>query len=141
VEGETVGSRVRRLRKEHGWSQDQLAERTKLSKSFLSEIETGTEKPRGPNLVLLAQALGTSIDYLMTGKEPELEPPPNLDVPAALAKVAERLDLPFAHVAMLREMYGRIEARRRDDGDRELSEADWERFYAGIKHLLPGKER
>ena len=75
---ESLGERVRRIRRERNWTQDKLAAEATVSKSFISEVESGTSQPRGPLLVRLAMALGASLDYLMTGREPSpagLRPP------------------------------------------------------------------
>ncbi|MET7451618.1 helix-turn-helix transcriptional regulator [Streptomyces sp. NPDC005574] len=57
--------RVRSLRKAHGWSLDNLAERTRISPSQLSRIETGHRRISLDQLTAIAGALGTSLDRLV----------------------------------------------------------------------------
>lgn len=57
--------RIRSLRRAHGWSLDNLAERATLSPSTLSRIETGRQRVSLDQLMALAEALGTSLDQLV----------------------------------------------------------------------------
>jgi transcriptional regulator with XRE-family HTH domain len=131
---ESLGERVRRIRRERNWTQDKLAAEATVSKSFISEVESGTSQPRGPLLVRLAMALGASLDYLMTGREPSPSRPSTpVEIPRELAMVAERQHLPFSHVALLLEFRDSLEARRRDQPPQTLSESDWEEFYKDVR--------
>lgn len=55
-----VGSRVRALRREQGWSRKALAERAGLSERFLAEVESGRGNPSLRSLAEIAQALATT---------------------------------------------------------------------------------
>lgn len=59
-----IRQRLRGLRLARGWSLEQLAARCFLSPSTLSRIETGQRRIGLDQLVLLARALGTSLDQL-----------------------------------------------------------------------------
>jgi transcriptional regulator with XRE-family HTH domain len=61
----TIRARVRGLRLARGWSLDALAARCQLSASTLSRIETGHRRIAIDQLVLIARALGTSLDQLV----------------------------------------------------------------------------
>jgi transcriptional regulator with XRE-family HTH domain len=61
----TIRARVRGLRLARGWSLDALAARCQLSPSTLSRIETGHRRIAIDQLVLIARALGTSLDQLV----------------------------------------------------------------------------
>lgn len=63
-----VRQRIRGLRQARGWSLDTLAGRCYLSASTLSRIETGHQRIALEQLVMIAKALGTSLDQLV---EPE----------------------------------------------------------------------
>src|SRR5213083_3267472 len=65
---ETVGQRLRRLRRERGFSQRDLAERG-VSYAYISRIEGGARRPSVKALRMLARKLGVSADYLETGSE------------------------------------------------------------------------
>ncbi len=142
---ESLGDRVRRLRRERGWTQDQLAAVAKVSKSFISEVETGESQPRGPLLVRIATALRASLDYLMTGKERPAPLPPTLDVPIELASLARRRGIVFSHVELLLEFHNSIEGMRRDLPPRRLTEQEWEEFYDQVRPVIEksarGKDR
>lgn len=51
---ETIGQRIARLRLEHGWTQEQLAERIAVSRVAVSHIEMGLSLPSERTVTLLA---------------------------------------------------------------------------------------
>jgi transcriptional regulator with XRE-family HTH domain len=60
-----IRARVRGLRLARGWSLDALAARCHVSASTLSRIETGHRRIAIDQLVLIARALGSSLDQLV----------------------------------------------------------------------------
>lgn len=60
---EQVGPRLRQLRKARGVTLEQLAERTGLTKGYLSKIETGKKLPPIATLSRISGALGSDIAY------------------------------------------------------------------------------
>jgi transcriptional regulator with XRE-family HTH domain len=72
---ETLGDRILRLRRSQGWDQADLAERAGVKPAQISKYERGTYEPKLSTLSRIAAVLGTSTDFLITGKEPAaLEP-------------------------------------------------------------------
>lgn len=134
---ESLGDRVRRLRRDRGWSQEQLCKRAGISKSFISEVENSAATPGGPVLIKLASSLGASLDYLLTGREPEPVKSKAVEIPQSLAAFADKRGLPFRHVVVLNEVLSSIEGRRRDAGAKDLSEADWAKLYESVRRHLP----
>lgn len=65
-----VGARLRELRKERGWRLEDLAERTKLSKAYLSRLESGERQPSLTALSGVTRAYGVPFSSLF---EPEAE--------------------------------------------------------------------
>ena len=63
-----IGQRIRKTRKAHGLSQEQLAEQVNISVTHMSHIETGNTKLSLPVLVDLAAALGVRTDDLLSDK-------------------------------------------------------------------------
>lgn len=61
-----IGQRIRKYRKAHGMSQEQLAERIGISVTHMSHIETGNTKLSLPVFVEISQALGIHTDDLLT---------------------------------------------------------------------------
>ena len=66
----TVGRNIFLLRKELGWTQEELAKRMGYkSKSTINKIELGINDIPQSKIVKFAQALGTTPAYLMGWKE------------------------------------------------------------------------
>lgn len=60
-----LGRNVRRLRIERGFSQEELAFRAGMKRSYLSDMERGTRNPTVRALGRLAIALETTADTLL----------------------------------------------------------------------------
>ena len=60
-----LAERVRELRKEHGWSQADLAERIEADPAQISRYEGSRITPSAEAVVKLAQAFDVSCDYLL----------------------------------------------------------------------------
>ncbi len=63
--------RVKQLRKEKGWTQKELANQLGTSYAQLNKYESGLNTPPLDRLMLLAEVLHTSIDYLIGGHKSE----------------------------------------------------------------------
>lgn len=63
-----LGARLRKLREERGWRLEDLAERTGLSRPYLSRLESGERQPSLTALFSVAQAYGVTFASLF---EPE----------------------------------------------------------------------
>jgi transcriptional regulator with XRE-family HTH domain len=55
--GEVFGATVRKLRESRGWTQEQLAEASEMSATYLGFLERGENVPTLPVIVRLAVAL------------------------------------------------------------------------------------
>ena len=62
----TLGDRVRRLRNARGLTQTELAE-SRVTKEYISQIETGKTRPTPQTLAWLAERLGVDFHYLEGG--------------------------------------------------------------------------
>jgi transcriptional regulator with XRE-family HTH domain len=65
---ESIGARIKRYREDRGMSATELAEKAKVSKSYLSELENPkdeTQKPSADVLYRIADALGVAMSDLM----------------------------------------------------------------------------
>jgi transcriptional regulator with XRE-family HTH domain len=61
-----LGSRIRTLREAKGWSQEELADRAAVDRSYMSGIERGVRNPSALKLADLARALGVPTASLFT---------------------------------------------------------------------------
>lgn len=67
------GARLRALRKEQGYTQEQLAEQTKLSIRHIAAIEKGEANPSFEVLYTIISALGASFDVIFNPSEEQVE--------------------------------------------------------------------
>jgi transcriptional regulator with XRE-family HTH domain len=58
------GARVRQLRSERGWSQEELADRAKLHRTYIGSVERGEQNISLVNIERLATTLGVSLAEL-----------------------------------------------------------------------------
>ena len=65
----TFGLRVRALRGEHGWSQEELADEAELDRTYVGGIERGERNLALRNIHRLARTFGLTIAELMDGVE------------------------------------------------------------------------
>ena len=64
-----IGIRITNLRVKRGYTRDELAEKVGISCKFLYEIEGNKKGFSALTLYRLSNALGISMDYIITGKE------------------------------------------------------------------------
>ncbi|MFL6305866.1 MAG: helix-turn-helix domain-containing protein [Candidatus Sulfotelmatobacter sp.] len=62
-----VGKRVRNLRTDRGWSQEELADRSGVNRSYMSRVELGKSDVSLSVLHKIARPLGLSLAELLTG--------------------------------------------------------------------------
>jgi transcriptional regulator with XRE-family HTH domain len=62
-----LGSRIAELRKVKAWSQSQLAEKVGISYAQIGRYETKGSQPSAEVLKKIAEALDTSVDFLING--------------------------------------------------------------------------
>jgi transcriptional regulator with XRE-family HTH domain len=75
---QAIGGRVRQGRSSRGWTLDQLAERSGVSRRMLVSIEQGSANPSIATLLLISDALGIGLPALV-----EMDHPPGLRVTRA----------------------------------------------------------
>ncbi|MFC9279518.1 helix-turn-helix domain-containing protein [Streptomyces collinus] len=81
-----VRKRIRALRLAQGWSLDELATRANLSQSSLSRIENGRRRLALDQLVILARALGTTLDQLVETAADDVVTSPTIDAAHGLLR-------------------------------------------------------
>lgn len=62
--GEKIGKRIADLRKEKGLTQEQLAIKINMDRTFIGYIEKGNRKPSINTVNKIARALGVKIDEI-----------------------------------------------------------------------------
>ena len=60
----SFGHRVRQIRRSRNWSQEELAARAGLDRTYIGAIERGERNPGLVNIVRIAGALGVSVGDL-----------------------------------------------------------------------------
>ena len=63
--GERVATRLKALRQRRGWTQEALAAKAGLSRTYLARLETVRQDPTLSTLVKLAKALGVPVARLL----------------------------------------------------------------------------
>lgn len=66
-----IGQKIRDLRKRLGITLKQLSTKTKLSQSYLSQIERNISQPSITALVSITHALGVTMQWIFSGTEEE----------------------------------------------------------------------
>jgi len=115
-----IGRRVRSRRRELELTQDALRVEAGLSKSFLSEIESGKRAASGINYLQLAEALDVDVGWLLTGDEATVAASVSADEPPVihpkLAILAEERGWSYARTAEAASMLNAVCARRTRGG-------------------------
>lgn len=136
----TVGERIKARRDELDWTQDELANKANISKSFLSDLENGKRNVGADKLLDIARALCLSLDYLMTGKNAKRtateESAEEVQIPKALAAFAADEGISFRQAIALLEMQNQIIAHRSSTKKGDLDKVDWQKFYEAVKEFL-----
>lgn len=60
-----IGLRIRKLRRQKLWTQENLAEKAEITPDYLCRIELGKKHPSLKTLLLIANALDTTVDDLL----------------------------------------------------------------------------
>jgi transcriptional regulator with XRE-family HTH domain len=63
----TLGSRIRALRTERGWSQEGFADRCGLDRTYIGGIERGERNLAVLNLLRITRTLGVTVGELFAG--------------------------------------------------------------------------
>ncbi len=125
---EALGARLRQLRKANGWTLADVAARTGLSVSFLSDIERGRTSPSLDTLEKLAGVYGLPMSQVLrVEEEPSKDAEPD---PKGWRKFRE------LHPEIEPEMADLLrQVERRTDRRAETVE-DWTRMYYSLLTLL-----
>lgn len=134
----SLGARIADLRDQRGMKQHELAKHADLSVTFLSEVENGHRKPGADGLLRLADALETTLDYLVKGELPRPSKREPVVFPSELAAYAEEEEMSLQEARQLLSARDMVVARRSgsseaDDKARAYSKDQWRRLHEWLK--------
>lgn len=126
-EPETLGQRIRRIRHQRGMSLASVGQED-FTRAFLNQIEMGKARPSVRVLRVIAERLGTEVDYLLAGKQGGVDRQLSLEKARvlllrgqpqkallALKPALESFDYPLGVDARLVQAQALMEAGKRDE--------------------------
>jgi transcriptional regulator with XRE-family HTH domain len=97
----TLGERIRKRRQVMKLTQQELGKALGLTSQHISAIEQDKRTPSLASLIKMAQELGVSVDYLLTGQEGVI-----IDtIPAIKADKKLKLEAKKALITLVRALY------------------------------------
>ena len=132
----TTGDRIRELREKRRITQDQLATQADISKGFLSDVENNNRNISSQSLLRIANALGTSVDYLLSGATTEVVSKKPVVIPPNLSQAAAQLNLTYNRTLELLDAHDSVFARRSNKSRSEFSVEDWKKLYQALKKVF-----
>ena len=132
----TTGDRIRELREKRRITQDQLATQADISKGFLSDVENNNRNISSQSFLRIANALGTSVDYLLSGATTEVVNKKPVVIPPNLSQAAAQLNLTYNRTLELLDAHDSVFARRSNKSRSEFSVEDWKKLYQALKKVF-----
>ena len=114
ISNASIGSRIRKIREERGYTLEQLAEYAEISATFLWEIEVGRKSMKVQNLAKIAAALDVPTDYFVYGKSPYIE---NVKINSTLTSLSEEMQQQVEKMITLFLDTVRISAKESSESD------------------------
>lgn len=130
-----IAHRIRTLRRARGISLQRLAETAAISPGYLSEVERAQSAISGEKLAALAENLGVTADYLLSGRD-NTRTNTTVTIPSALSEAATTLNLSYAETLRLLAGKESLVARRSTNVEPEWTKEDWKEFYLKVKPYL-----
>jgi transcriptional regulator with XRE-family HTH domain len=98
----SLGERIRKQRQAMKLTQQELGKGLGLTPQHISAIEQDKRTPSLASLAKIAEELGVSVDYLVTGKEGVITD----TIPAIKADKKLKLEVKKALITLMRALYG-----------------------------------
>src|SRR3989442_25958 len=133
----TTGDRIREIRDKRKLTLDRLAQATKISKGFLSDVENNKANVSSQLLLKIANVLGASVDYILRGETKatsSLNEP--IVIPPELSLAAEQLQLTYGETLELLEEHKSVVARRSNKTLKPFSVEDWKELHKALKRVF-----
>ncbi len=132
-----IGNRISALRKIKGLTLQKLSTETNISIGYLSDSERGASALSGEKIALLARALCTSTDYLLSGvTPPSSSNTDEISIPRALSEAAVELGLTYDQTKRLLDGRQSLVARRSSNKEQDWDLEKWIIFYKTVKDYL-----
>jgi transcriptional regulator with XRE-family HTH domain len=132
---EQLATRIRALRRSKGLSIEKLADAADISAGYLSEVERGLSEISGAKVGRLAEQLGTTADYLLTGREDQTSNA-GITIPPGLSEAAKTLELTYAQTLQLLLGKEQLVARRSAQVEQAWTAERWIEFYEKVRDYL-----
>ncbi|MBA2335593.1 MAG: helix-turn-helix transcriptional regulator [Blastocatellia bacterium] len=132
----TVGDRIKKIRETKKMTQEQLANQAGISKGFLSDLENKNKNLSSQSLLKIANVLGASVDYLLSGETKEFFEDRPVVIPRELSKAAEELNLSYTKTLELLDAHRSVVAKRSTASQKVFTTDDWKGFYEMIKEVF-----
>ncbi len=133
---ESIGERIREIRKVRGMSLEKLAAAAEVSKGFLSDLENNKRNASSENLLKLANALGASLDYLMRGETQVIEDIKPVQIPPELSIAAQQMNLSYSQTIALLDAHRSVVARRSNKTNKTFTTKDWIALHQAIRGVF-----
>lgn len=85
--GQIIGNRIKQLRKEHGWSQEELAHCANINRTYIGELERGEKNATIDSLAKVVNALETTFEELFRYIQPPSENKDNNILPVLINRL------------------------------------------------------
>lgn len=132
----TVGDRIKAIRETKKMTQEQLALKAGISKGFLSDLENKNKNLSSQSLLKIANVLGASVDYLLSGETKEFTENRPVIIPPELSQAAEDLNLSYSETLELLDAHRSVVAKRSTSTQKVFTIEDWKGFHAMIKEAF-----
>ena len=100
----SIGERIKALRKDKGWGQALLAEKMNVVQSLVAKVEGGKRNLTVEETIRLAEIFGTSTDYILRGIKPDF------------VNVASDLGLSETAIENLRNVQSLVQEKGKEGG-------------------------
>ena len=132
----TTGDRIREIREKRGLTQEKLAKMALISKGFLCDVENNKRNIGSRKILSIANSLGASVDYLLSGEVRENIDNEQIIIPPELSQAAEDLNLSYSNTLDLLNTYNSAIARRSNKFHKSLTIDEWKKLHAAIKEVF-----
>lgn len=85
--GQIIGERIKQLRKKRKWSQEELAHRANINRTYIGELERGEKNATIDILAKVVNALETTFEELFQYVQPPVENKDNNILPVLINRL------------------------------------------------------